>query len=697
MHSLRYLFIAICYGSVFPCWGSDPTAIEIESSMVHLRTDGPREWASFPIEPDEASLRREFTSVANSAPWTLSLRQQDVKQTWEVRLNDQLLGRLVRDENDLRTDFEVPVGCLSESENKLEIRQTGRIEADDILLGQIVLHRLDPDQFRRQATIQVDLVDQRDTPIPGRITVVDANGTLMPVGAKSQQDLAVREGVLYTLSGNVSFGVAPGTYRVFAGRGFEYSIDTAEVKVSSGQVAKRTLKLNRQVNTEGWVACDTHVHTVTHSGHGDCTIEERMVTLAGEGIELPIATDHNKHIDYQSPAETSGADAYFTPVIGNEVTTRYGHFNIFPVRAGAEVPDHSQGEWSALFDDIYATPNVRVAILNHARDLHSNYRPFSARHHISLTGDHLDGWPQRFNAMELINSGAVQTDPMELFGDWCGMINHGFDVTPVGSSDSHDVTRYIVGQGRTYIRCNDQDVANIDVKAAVDAFVAGRVAVSYGLLVKLVAGDQHGPGDRMTLADSPPKVEFTAEVHGPEWTQASQLLLYVNGTQRFAKTIDSGNGTPNSSLKAIAKWQLLPDDLKHDVWVSAVALGPGIEANYWKSAKPYQPDRPEFRSYVFSSTGPIKIDVDGDGRFSPPREYALQIVEELDGDIESWVSQLSNYHASVIHQAMSILEQSGNVDLASLHSAADGNVRAEISRYRRESQESQRARVMLSE
>ena len=53
------------------------------------------------------------------------------------------------------------------------------------------------------------------------------------------------------------------------------------------------LAIRREVATPGLVACDTHVHTLTNSGHGDATIAERVVTLAGEGIELPIATDHN--------------------------------------------------------------------------------------------------------------------------------------------------------------------------------------------------------------------------------------------------------------------------------------------------------------------------------------------------------------------------------------------------------------------
>ena len=70
------------------------------------------------------------------------------------------------------------------------------------------------------------------------------------------------------------------------------------------------------------VACDTHVHTFTYSGHGDATLNERLVTVAGEGIELPIATDHNLHINYAPLVNQLGLNKYYTPVIGNEVTTK---------------------------------------------------------------------------------------------------------------------------------------------------------------------------------------------------------------------------------------------------------------------------------------------------------------------------------------------------------------------------------------
>ena len=40
--------------------------------------------------------------------------------------------------------------------------------------------------------------------------------------------------------------------------------------------------------TQPVVASDTHVHVLKYSKHGDIQLDERMVTIAGEGIELPL-------------------------------------------------------------------------------------------------------------------------------------------------------------------------------------------------------------------------------------------------------------------------------------------------------------------------------------------------------------------------------------------------------------------------
>ena len=623
-----------------------------------------------------------------------------MKQSWQVHLNGQSIGRLVQDENDLCTDFEIQAGVIINGQNSLEIFQTGSEVGDDIRVGEIQLHRIASKILRSEATLEVSLTDEKGNPLPGRITIVDEAGTLMPVGANSGNGLAVRNGVIYSSTGHSTFGVATGSYTLFGGRGFEYGIDQTDVSVMPGQHIKRTLKVKREVDTASWVACDTHVHTLTHSGHGDCSIEERMVTLAGEGIELPIATDHNKHIDYTEAAASGGVTSRFTSVIGNEVTTKQGHFNVFPIKNGSAFPDQTQNDWKLLFENIFATPGARIAILNHAEDIHSGFRPLSARRHVRLTGESLENRSYKFNAMEVLNSGATQTDPMVLFADWCGLMNRGLSVTPVGSSDSHDVSRYIVGQGRTYIACDDSNVTAIPIDKAVDSFLQGRVIVSYGLFTRLTAtqsedSNRYGPGDQIPIHKEADEIIVTVEVHGPAWTQAETVALYVCGNRRFKSKL-TPSSTPGTSLKGTVTWKIPRAEIHHDLWLTALATGPGIAQPFWPTAKPYQPDSPEFTPYTLSFTGPIRIDVNGDGQYTSPHDYAHQIITDADNDIPRIVAALQNVDFSVIHQAASLL-QAASADLDEVERNASGNVLQAIKDYRFARRSSETARLDQTE
>lgn len=666
-HLIVVILALLSMNAPLTALGGDSDAVFIENAMVHLRASGTREWAWFAEKADAKVFERTFDSDANTTPWTLSLRQQNVKQAWDVLLNNRKLGRLVRDENDLLEDFVVPADAVVQGENRLVIQQSDK-GADDIRIGQVTLHRLATDALRQQATIEVSVNDEDGDSLPCRITIMNDDGTLVPVAAQSGDGLAVRQGVVYSVTGKAVFGVAPGDYRIVVGRGFEYSIDESRFSVTGGQRIQRSVTLRRVVNTDGWVACDTHVHTVTHSGHGDCTVEERMVTLAGEGIEMPIATDHNKAIDYRSISDAVGSSPYFTPVIGDELTTKNGHFNIFPIRKDGSLPDHNQLDWGPLLDEIYVTPDVKIAILNHARDIHSGFRPFSPVHHLALTGENLDGRPSKFNALEICNSGAVQTDPLQLYHDWCGLLNRGLSVTPIGSSDSHDVARYVVGQGRTYIRCDDSDPGAIDVAAALDALAKGRVVVSYGLFTRLTVNQTFQPGDLVNPNGNDDLV-VTVEVRGPGWIDAESVALYVCGQERFRQTIDP-KSQQESSTKATVTWRIPRAEFKHDIWLSAVAVGPGVKESYWKTALPYQPTSPSFTSTVFSTTGSVRVDGDGDGKYTSPLRYAQQIVASANRDLKSLVNGLQGYAPSVIHQAASLHQAAGG-DLVAAEALAD--------------------------
>ena len=624
--------------------------------MHHLRNQAPREWSDFPQDAEGKVLNLMFPGQPNPGEVTLLVRQQDVKQNWRVMLNDRQLGTLVIDENDMVLAFAIPANAIRQS-NTLKIEPAGKQRnADDIRVGQITMVNRPRREHLRQASLQIQVLDaDSGEATPARITIVDDSGALVSCGAESHQHLAIRPGIVYTSTGRAKIPVPSGRYRIFAGRGFEYSLDQRDVTLKAGQVAEIQLSIRREVDTVGWVASDPHVHTRTHSGHGDATVQERMVTLAGEGIELPIATDHNVHVDHTPFAREMQVQQFFTPVIGNEVTTRTGHFNIFPVAKDAAIPGYKSDDWRTTLDGIFATPGVRIAILNHARDVHGGTTPFGPRHFNEAAGEMLDDWHVGFNGMEVINSGATQTDPFQLVRDWLALTNRGHRVTPVGSSDSHDVGRHFVGQGRTYIRCADQRPGAIDVSAAVNAFVAGRVVVSYGLFVDCQVGDG-GVGDVVPIQRSMPPLKFV--VRGPSWAELDRVRVFGNGQLLMDLQGAEVQAATTASGILLQATRDIPRP-RHDTALVILASGPGIDGLYWKTAKAYQPDSPDWRSQTLACTGPVYLDVDGDGKWSSPHKYAQDVIQDAKGDVPSVYAALKSYDAAVATQAALLLHQAG--------------------------------------
>lgn len=636
---------------------------ELTGRMHHLRGPGEREWSEFPEQAEAERLELNFTAEASDGELTLVLLQQDVKQTWRVVLNNRELGRLPVDENDMLVCFAIPGGTLKEGENKLVVEQLGNNrKVDDIRVGEVRIVPLPRAEYLRSAIVKVSVKNTDGQSIPARITVLNEQGSLQTVGGQSSETLAIRPGVIYTATGEAEFGLPPGKYTVYAGRGIEYSLDRWDVDLQPSEHAERTLTLRREVPTEGYVACDTHLHTLTFSGHGDATIEERMITLAGEGIELPIATDHNRHVDYEPIARQLGVRRYFTPVVGNEVTTGLGHFNVFPVLADGSPPDSKATDWVAIFQGIHRTAGAKVVILNHARDLHAGTRPFGPRVHNGPAGANVAGWRLQANAMEVINSGSVQSDPMQLIHDWMASLNHGQLLTPVGGSDSHDVGRHFVGQGRTYIRARDDDSAAIHIDEAVTNFLQGRVLVSYGLLCEMTVDDKYGPGELAIVAATP---KAKVRVLGPHWAKADKVLLFANG--ELARTVDLSAEKSGGQAGVLAEFEWQPPVRGFDTHLVAVATGPGIRGLYWPTAKPYQPTSPDFQPMTLGLSGAVWLDGDKDGRKTPAIDYARLLVAKHPGNLGKLLEQLRNYDTAVAIQAAHLWqEESATADRASL-------------------------------
>ena len=621
----------------------------IDSRQYHLRSGSAPEWDEFNTSaPYGKRLDFRFESTRNSTQATLLIRQENVKLDWRVELNGTRLANLFLMEDPLVTTIAIPAGTLRNGTNTLSIVPPK--ENDDIVVGPFQLHS-QPSSKVLGAAIDVSVTDAATGQgIPCRITITDSSGALAALRNAGSTSLALRPGVAYTATGSGRFGLRPGEYIVYASRGFEYSVATQRVSVANDS-AQMSLNIHREVPTPGLVSCDTHIHTFTHAKHGDATLDERMLTLAGEGIELPISTEHNMLVDFTEPARRLGVAKYFTPVIGCEVTTRAGHFNVFPINAGSQVPDHRLTDWPALMQSIRATPGVQVAVLNHPQDVHTGFVPFAATNLNGVSGENLRGFEFSFDSVELINSGALRSDLMEVYRNWFSLLNYGYRLPGVGASDSHDVSRFIVGQGRTYVACNDTDPAKLDVGEAMRSMRKGSTYVSLGLLPLIQINNRFGPGDVVPISAEPVKVDVT--VLGPGWVNADKVEVYQNGSVVSERPLD-----PTTSVEKGRLTFDLPRTA-FDTWIVVIAIGPGVRSPHWAIPRPYQASSRAWRPRVMGSSNPIRIDGDGDGKFTPPREYAKKLVEKHGYDPKAIVAALTNYDRAISAQAASLLRGKG--------------------------------------
>ena len=646
----------------------DAVAVELilEPRMRHLRNAEPREWTEFPEKAEATDLTYTFEVTETFRPQTLRLRHRDLRRDWIISLDGQLLIRVPQGDQDATTFWPLPAEKLRPGKHELKIATKDKTP-DDVMFGELRLDTRTKAEMLGEATVEVEVTSPKTGTfaggaIPCRLTIVDKRGTLMTTGIEPESRLAIRPGVIYTLDGKAKFTVPAGKYVLYASRGFEYSVAEMKLELKAGEVVRPKLTITKEVNL-WWHSCDTHVHTVTHSGHGDCTAAERLVTLAGEGLEMAIATDHNKTVYYNANGDKPGwttigrlksggkiEPAFETYLIsGSELTTKIGHFNVFPLDPTKPPLDSSATTWTDIGATIEKVGGNPIVILNHARDVHNGFRPFAPERHISVAGEDVAGWELPANAMEVVNSGSTQSDPWQLFHDWFGLLNRGRSITPIGSSDSHDVARYIVGQGRTYLSSSDDGTYDDGLGPIRD----GNVLCAMGLLCETSI---NGSSQELQIANAD-SYRVEVNVLGPSWVQADEIRLFVNGAEtEVARPLEKKKQEIDGVRCSVA-WTL--PKLKHDVHVVALAKGPGVDAPYWPIAKPYQPTSPDWKSYVIGCSGAIRIDGDGDGKYSSPYDYAKKLFADSAGDDAKLVAALKDYDEAVAVQTASVARAAG--------------------------------------
>jgi hypothetical protein len=563
-------------------WGPRVTATSwrtLDEAMHHLGDDPTPEWSEAPAEPSRAPFVIEFESArANETEWLLELSARDADNEWALELNGAEFARLKKVNDELRSAFyPVPAGRIVRGKNTLAVRAVDQPN-DDMTVGRVRLCEQSLRDVARLGKLVVSVSERGSgAALPARITVAGADG-LAELYYAERPTSAVRAGIAYTSEGRAALELPAGRYEVWASRGMEWSAAHATVEVRQGQGGALALALAREVDTTGWVAADTHIHTLTHSGHGDASVEERLVTLAGEGIELAIATDHNHQTDYRPLQRALALSPWFTPVVGNEVTTDNGHMNAFPLDPAQPIPPHEETDWKKLVAGIRAK-GAKVVILNHPRWPEEGKDPLTRFGFDERTGRNAAGQEFTFDCIELVNSDAPTSPPAMVLPAWFALLEAGQRFTGVGASDSHTVG-VIVGQGRTYVPSASDDPARIDVDAACQAFLAGRVSVSLGMFATLTLD---GQGMGASVAAPAGEVEAVLDVRHPSWVTPRKVELVVNGVVAETVRLDDGARGDTPVRKQRRLRLALP---RASSWVVAVATGDKVTAPFWAMSLP---------------------------------------------------------------------------------------------------------------
>jgi hypothetical protein len=459
--------------------------------------------------------------------------------------------------------------------------------------GELHLNLVPP----RPGTLSYSITDENQQPLPGRLVVRGVPPTKDP-------DLVAGEGesgsknMLYSLTGAGSVQLPAGRYDVLATHGPEYTMPRQELELNADLGATFHGELVRVVDTGGYLAGDFHLHA-SPSKDSNVSLTDRVLTLAAEGIELAVATDHNHVTNYREPIEKQRLVGQLGSFPGVEITTPgWGHFNAYPYPLAAEVPPFQDASPLEIFSIVRARAPQAVLQVNHPRMPgvgYFNRGELDTKRGVAEAPE----FSFAFDALEVSNGFDLE-DPKVLernLREWFELMNTGHRYTAVGNSDSHRVVFQWAGWPRTYVRVPDQDVEHIEPSEVSRALQSGHALVSCGIFVLPTANGSAGPGD--TVQGS--RVSLAISARAPDWIDVSRIEVYANGAKVEERTRDA------PLRKSV--WNLEIDlEFKADTWIVVVARGDRFmnDALPGKWIKPFG-----FANFIF-------VDADSDGKFVPP-------------------------------------------------------------------------------
>jgi hypothetical protein len=456
-----------------------------------------------------------------------------------------------------------------------------------------------------RGTVSLHYTDENGNGLPVHVILRGVGGTPDPTPVATQGSFAAGRS-LYLLRGEGTIGLAPGTYQATASHGPAYSLLQTALEVTSRSTAVASGTLRRVVDAKGWISADFHLHAAP-SPDAPVPLEARVASLMCEGVDLAVATDHNRITDYRPYIHAAGGDDRLATMAGVEVTTApppsWGHFNAFPFAPPDRAPEDSAPPYYDIspvnmLAEVRAR-GARVIQVNHGR-MSPSIGYFDLVHLDPRTGYADPAFSANFDAVEAYNGIYLETPEKVREGalDLVALARRGLHPTATGNSDSHQLLYEEAGYPRTWVHLGES-TDTPDHAALLEAMLRGDTSVSSGPFVELEV-DGQGIGSHIAL-DERGSVHAHLRVSAPSWVPVERVELWRND-QVFLSEM-AGPATDGVRFET---------EIDVPIDGDTVLLG-------WASAEAPLPDVvPYPHAHAIGFTGLIYVDADGDGLVTVP-------------------------------------------------------------------------------
>ncbi len=455
--------------------------------------------------------------------------------------------------------------------------------------------------------------DTKKAPLPVHVLVwpkgdavaPDFTRAFEPKGSSRARIFGAKNSV-YALDGRAQLYLAPGTYDIVATHGPRHSLSRKAVTVRDGESVALADTVAEVVAADGWVSADFNLHAAP-SPDAPGSLEARIASLACEGVDVAVATDHNHITDYGPTVKALGLSRPL-PIVGDEITTQgtdlYGHFNAFPLpRPESDDPSRESRlprYYGISPREIFASARAlgaQIIQVNHAR-MPPRIGYFDLAGVDAQTGSAGPRFSDDFDAIEAFNGIWIESPDRVREGvlDLVAMARRGKMVAATGNSDSHQLLYQEAGYPRTYVRARGPSVED----AVVLGLRTRETTVSSGPFVTMSVNG--GPIGSMQRVGTERTVRVRVRVEAPAWVPVDSVELWVDDTPKVKESV---RGPARDGVRFEKEYSLV---IAADATILAWA----------ESQTPIGWISPYTQARAIGFTGLVYVDANGDGSVRVP-------------------------------------------------------------------------------